>query len=147
MGTTAESFHLPGIFPIVIEMLNNFVKLGAIGWAVALSIPEDTPSGPEALLVPTALPSSILRTSSPDQSRLCTQRRTEWKFWQSVGGSEILQEYFIEHCSIPCTSLSFHRPIRKSGIWVLFLLIVYDCLPELLSITFPETFEIASWIV
>ena len=36
--------------PVVIE-LNNFVKLGAIEGAVALSIPEDTPSGPEALLV------------------------------------------------------------------------------------------------
>ena len=30
MGTTAESFHLPGIFPVVIETLNNFVKLEAI---------------------------------------------------------------------------------------------------------------------
>ena len=27
MGTTAESFHLPGIFPVVIEM---FIRLGAI---------------------------------------------------------------------------------------------------------------------
>ena len=30
MGTTAGSFHLPGIFPVVIETLSNFVKLGAI---------------------------------------------------------------------------------------------------------------------
>jgi len=30
MRTTAENFHLPGIFPVVIEMLNNFVRLGAI---------------------------------------------------------------------------------------------------------------------
>ena len=146
MRTTAESFYLPGIFPVVIEMLNNCVKLGTVEWAVALSIQEDTPSGPGALLVSTA--SNILRMSSSEQRWLLGHRelRTDmkglaigWRQWRD-GCIEILSLSIV---AFPAPVKASIEPIRKSGIWVLFLkyLIAFqNCLvPHLL-----RPFEITS---
>ena len=60
-----EIFHFCGIFPVLIDRLNRFVRTGTMECEVPLSILPDIPSDPEALLVSKA--SRRLNTSSSVQ--------------------------------------------------------------------------------
>ena len=63
IGTTEDTFHLRGIFPVLSDKLKSFVRMEEMETAVFLSIFPDIPSG--ALLV--SITRSKVNTSSSVQ--------------------------------------------------------------------------------
>ena len=73
-------FHFCGIFPVLINRLNRFIRTGAMECEVPLSILPDIPSYPEALVVSKA--SRRLNTSSVQKvSSGCGDEETTMKRW------------------------------------------------------------------